>query len=431
MYSQTMVDSEKITIRRHPYPFKASLSIADDLDNLNWQDFVEIRKFLNTNLDTSMGKGLGLEIGETFWCYSLHPDEVTYFEGCSSQESSNAPVLRELIQSGFVDCFHSFGNFSRWENPGKPMYFNRKLAENAINELLKHNIRFDTYINHGDNFNIQNVYAQLIRSEGDDPNSDAYHTDLAIREMGTKYYWAADLTAVVGQDRKLRLSDYEYHLFKTGHQIKNLIKGIIGRNHKIRKVFGNDLLRKVKLRDGQILMEFTRYCYKYSLIYSPPDRNILKKQMSEGVLDGLEKFGGFMIIYTHFGQPVKRTSKHIFDDGLVERFNCLKQRSLNGQIMVTTTSRLLNYNYLINHIKWKAEKRRNGVTAIQITGLGGPLKINPQYHGLTFYCPEPEKTIIYISDKKVDSINVNPPDYTGRKSISIPIPPLQFPDDIF
>jgi hypothetical protein len=422
---------ESIHLRKFPYPFSAGLAIASDLDNLHWEDFLEIRKFLNTDLDTSMGRGLRMEIGETFWCYSLLPYEVTYFEGLTGKQSPYAPQLREMIKAGFIDSFHSYGDFNRWEKPENPVYFNRKLAETAIEEFSKHDIKFDTYINHGDPFNIQNFKAQLADNRGDIPGQDAYHADLTVDRLGIRFYWSCDLTAVVGQDRKIRLDDHRYHRFKTEHFVKGIAKSILGLSQRKRKVYGNELLRPIELRDGRRLLEFPRYCYSYRYIYTPPGRDVLTNQLSDKVLDRLEKLSGYMVIYTHFGQPLQRTTATIFGTDLVRRWQALKLRSADGRLWVTTTTRLLKYNYTHKYLKWRYSVKEDGRTAIEIDGPNGPVDINPDYEGLTFYCDTPEKTLIYIDGTPVENTIANAPDKTGRKSISIPIRSLEFPVDIF
>ncbi|MBD3169393.1 MAG: hypothetical protein GF307_07910 [candidate division Zixibacteria bacterium] len=416
-----------ISLRKFPYRYRAALTIANDLDNLRIDDFLAIRQYLNSTQSTPMGEGLGLEIGETFWCYSLLPYEVTYFNGLSAGKSPHAPILKELIEAGYIDCFHSYGNFSRWENPPDPAYFERKLAETALDRLAKDGIKFDTYINHGDNYNRQNLLCQLIEAYGDDPESEAYHSDLTIENLGIYFYWGCDLTAVVGQDRSLNLGDMDYFKFKTEHLVKSLIKYLIGRKHKIRKVFGNELMRPRRLRDRQLLMEFTRYCYSYGNINFPPNRDILKKQLSTEVLDKLERNRGTMIIYTHFGQPLEREDGQIFDTELCKRFRELKSRQESERIWITTTSRMLNYHYTNKYLVWDSEKVSEGAYRINIKGTNGPVDVPPNYEGITFYAGEPEKIEIYIMGESAGKLTINPPDDTGKRSVTIPVKPLEFP----
>ena len=63
-------------VRHLPYPYRAALTICSDIDDTqNTADFLEIQRFLNTKQQTSMGEGLGLEIGNSFYFY----DDDGYF----------------------------------------------------------------------------------------------------------------------------------------------------------------------------------------------------------------------------------------------------------------------------------------------------------------------------------------------------------------
>lgn len=52
------------SIRRYPLPYRAMLAICSDIDQARIDTFREIHRFLNTEADTYLGKGLGLDIAE-------------------------------------------------------------------------------------------------------------------------------------------------------------------------------------------------------------------------------------------------------------------------------------------------------------------------------------------------------------------------------
>src|SRR5512147_601800 len=61
------VEESAVMVRPFPYPYRAALAISNDIDNTGtFEEFVEIHKFLNTHEKTSMGEGVGLNIGNTF-----------------------------------------------------------------------------------------------------------------------------------------------------------------------------------------------------------------------------------------------------------------------------------------------------------------------------------------------------------------------------
>jgi hypothetical protein len=59
---------EKVTLRKFPYPFRAALTICSDIDGTDTlENFLATQNFLNTERDTDMGLGIGLEIGNSFF----------------------------------------------------------------------------------------------------------------------------------------------------------------------------------------------------------------------------------------------------------------------------------------------------------------------------------------------------------------------------
>jgi len=48
--------------------------------------------------------------------------------------------------------------------------------------------------------------------------------------------------------------------------------------------------------------------------------------------------------------------------------------------------------------------------------------------GLTFYVPDPAATYVKIDGEKVTGLKRNPPDHTGRPSVSLAWPLLKFPE---
>src|SRR4030042_3229005 len=68
-YDQYNTKSQ-VALRKFPYPFRAAIAICSDIDNTETlEEFLEIQRFLNTGEATSMGEGLGLEIGNSFFFY--------------------------------------------------------------------------------------------------------------------------------------------------------------------------------------------------------------------------------------------------------------------------------------------------------------------------------------------------------------------------
>lgn len=87
------VDERTVSLRKFPYPYRCAIAICSDLDRTTREQFLALHEFLNTRRMTKLGPGLGLEIGDTFWMYSVRPDtndSFSYFEGISDQKSSGS-----------------------------------------------------------------------------------------------------------------------------------------------------------------------------------------------------------------------------------------------------------------------------------------------------------------------------------------------------
>jgi hypothetical protein len=145
----------RVTVRPWPAPFRAALAICNDIDCTTWPDFLALHRFLNTTGPTPFGDGLGLPVGNSFWMYSVRPDNdpgFAYFDDLDGRPSAVAPHMRELMRAGLLDVLHSYGNFSQRGG------FRREHAERAAADLMRHDLRPDVWVNHGDVHNFQNIH---------------------------------------------------------------------------------------------------------------------------------------------------------------------------------------------------------------------------------------------------------------------------------
>src|SRR5436309_3060923 len=71
--------SVSVTLRKHPYPYRAMFAICSDLDETpDHRVYREIVRFLNTLDSTAMGTGVGLEVGNSI--FFMAPEaEFSYF----------------------------------------------------------------------------------------------------------------------------------------------------------------------------------------------------------------------------------------------------------------------------------------------------------------------------------------------------------------
>lgn len=247
-------------LRKFPYPYSSMLSICSDIDDTTLEDFKIYHQFLNTKQDTPHGKGLGLDVGDSMWLYmgekylksknGIHrPDEVmTYYKGINVNKENNAYEITNFIKGGWIDCIHTFGDFSAEDERGT--LFTRKLAISGWETFKNIGFTPKVWINHGNKSNKQNFGAAVSSSfmsyqEGDNPDSRYYHTDITL-ENGIKYVWNSVNSDTFGQDYPLfeiPLRDEKKFGDSIGIQMRYVTVNLIG--HGSRDRFIVSLLKAI------------------------------------------------------------------------------------------------------------------------------------------------------------------------------------------
>lgn len=415
-----------VSLRKFPFPYKAALSIAHDIDlTTGYYEFIEIQKFLHTDNITTIGKGIDLDIGGSFLFYENPEQTISYFN-ITDDERKN---FIKLIKSGYLDFIHSYGK--------KPDFI-RADALRALTELNSYNLHLDVWVDHTKT--IDNFGNDVTRGEGDLPSSSAYHADITI-PYGIKFVWMGRVTQVVGQGTPVKPSNYwaiydNHHSYAT---IKNSlielakqVLGVLG-NHKYALHGNNDLVNVVSLDDGQKVFEFMRYDGSWVGVASTGDNaKGLPYVISERNLNRLIEQKGFMIVYTHLGENSE--FKNFFPEETVNAFRLLSNKFNSGEIYVTTTSRLLNYYVNHKYLEWEVV-RHNNLLNIQIKGVDDPVKgywvpTVDDLQGLTFYIPDNTEAQITVNGRIISSAQHNAKDFSGRESISVPIKSMIFPPSL-
>ncbi|MBN2090317.1 hypothetical protein JW964_11960 [candidate division KSB1 bacterium] len=415
----------EVGLRKFPYPYKAALSISNDIDNTStFNEFLEIQEFLNTKNETSMGPGVGLEIGNSFFMFdSLKRNDFSYF----SKTPQDKIVIQKFIEAGYLDCVHSWGEG----------YQNRNDAVLALNEFKKHNFKLNVWINHS--FARSNFGRWFNTNYGDDKNLEYYHADLTI-PAGIKFVWLGSSTYIIGQDVPIGfdtfLDNYDPQFpFKS---MKNIIRAFS--KHYI-SIYGlldykyalhakNELVKEVRLDDGQKVYEFMRYDHHPDGIGKGANSKGVAHNLSQRVLDRLMKINGYAIYYTHLG-------KNKDCDQVIAREAQLALRNLEtqyrtGQIYVTTTYKLLNYYLVFHHLNWTynlvEDKLLIYIHAVDDPIFGQYVPTETDLQGITFYIPSGKKVDIFIKDKIISEIIYNPADENKKESVTIPFIKLKYPE---
>lgn len=381
-------------IRKIPYPYKASLAISNDIEYTRFDFFEALMSFLNSDKKTPFGYGLNLDITSSVFFYSSN--SLSYFNGLSVKSgiSNYASRIVEYLKSGWIDTNHAYGDFNRIGG------FTRQHAERVVNDvILKHNVNIPCFTNHGDTFNVQNVGRDADYHKGDDPNHQAYHSDL-FKLTGTNYIWTDSKLIAISKNR-------------FGRMIYVL------RNPYIYKKLDNPLDKDV-LKSGQEVYVFYRYRSTGKIA---PNLSSLKYQLEMLDLNEMYQRNRIVIIYQHLGVLYKTDrcfsatieSVKSRPELFLSPFYLLAREYHEGRLWVVGLASLLRYLDMLLNIE-VIEKEENVFEIIskkEISNLDF-------FQGLTIYINNPKKpAIVSYRGKKLEII-YNGPDETGRYSVSVP-----------
>lgn len=409
-----------VSLRKFPYPFKASLAIASDIDDTyTLEEFLEIQEFLNTDNENSLGKGVKLDIGNSFHMYET--GNIAYF----TSDPVTVEVIKEFIKTGVVDFIHSFG-----QKEG----FVREDAVRSIEELEKNNLKVDVWVNHTKtNYNIG---GSSTYGYGDDPGSKYYHTDLTI-PYGIKFVWLGRVTMVAGQSAEITTKSFT-NIFDPEHPWHTVVnigkefsKGILSQfDHKKYLMHkNNEIVNVATLKDGQKVYEFMRYESHWQGVGAGADSQGLSYSISKKNLDRLKDASGYMIVYTHFGGH--NSSSEYLPPKTISALRNLSDEYYAGNINVTTTSRLLNYYVNRKYLKWYQKTGDEGIV-IKIDSVDDPVfgsfvPTVSDLQGITFYVADSSRAQLFIGNDEVVELQRNPRDHQGKESVTIPQRRLVYP----
>lgn len=416
--------SSQVGLRKFPFPFKAALTICSDIDETRTTDeFLEIQRFLNTREQTGLGRGLGLEIGNSFYFYNRNR-EFSFFD----HDERAQRVIIAMIQSGYIDCLHSYGDTNSRDDIGR-----------ALDCLHQSDCRLEVWVNHfGASSDICKKFEYMFqRCEGDDPAAVVYHTDLTLAH-GIRFAWVGATTRIVGQSSAkstgslATVFDGRRSWTSAIDMLKELRKQRLGSLHDERFVIHrqNELVRPLELADGRRVYEFMRFCNHPEGIPIGATSRGLAYVVSARILNQLIARNGYMIVYAHLGKnsdcpqvvaPASQLAlRHLAD--LVQE----------GEIYVSTTAKLLRYHFAHQCLRW-THQQVAGRTQIQIDGFddaveGQRMPTANELQGITFHVPDRELTDVFLGQQKLERLQRNIADESGVQSVTIPFTSLSFPD---
>ena len=405
-----------VQLRPLPYPYRAMVAICSDLDEtLDRHVYWEIMRFLNTTEETAMGPGAGLEVGNSIY-FDMPPDHFAYW----NTDDAGREMVWALIRSGHIDCLHSYGDLAT----------TRRHAERALDELDRHDCKLNVWVDHGTA--VANFGSDIMHGHGDEVGHEAYHADLTI-DYGVKYVWRGRITSITGQDVAAKSGG----IFKWNHPIvsgQTLLKEAAKQklaqagNTKYAMHGPNETLCPSVLRDMRPVYEFMRCNPHWGGVSSCDQGRRIGEVLTRDMLNRLIERGGSCILYTHLG---KIDDPQVpFERKAADAFRQLADEFYSGRILVTTTRRLLGYRRVVREIAFTSTWDENWLhidldTRMDENSIGELSAAD--LNGLTFYVPDPKATSMTIDGQGVMDLERNAPDHTGRPSVSLAWPVLEFP----
>jgi hypothetical protein len=392
--------------RRFPYPYRAALAICSDLDETaDAQVYAEQMRFLNTREQTSMGPGIGLEVGNSIY-FDMPPGQFAYW----TTDDAGREMARALIRSGHIDCLHSYGDLAT----------TRAHAVRALEELERHQLSLKVWIDHAQA--ATNFGADIMQGHGDEPGHAAYHADLTLRH-GIRYVWRGRVTSIVGQDQPLSFGGVwnAAHWLQSSRTLaKEAAKQVLGRcgNQKYSFHARNRTISRSTLRDRQPVVEFMRCNPHHGGVSSCDTGYGVSEVLTPRFLDRLLARRGVCILYTHLGKLRGRG----FDDRAVRAFRALAGYASERQLLVTTTRRLLDYSLASQGVTASISSADSG----RIITVHGDATAS-ELQGMTFYVDDPENVEVRLNGDALP-VQVNQCDETGQRSVTIPWCKLSFPE---
>ena len=368
---------EQVSLLRFPYPYRAMVAVCSDLDSTpDWQTYWLIVKFLNTTASTSMGHGVGLEVGNSIY-FDMPPNECAYW----NTDDAGRDMFRTLMRSGHIDCLHSYGGLAT----------TRDHARRALDELARHGCRLSIWVDHGRS--PTNFGPDIMHGHGDETGHAAYHADLTV-DHGIRYVCRGRATSVIGQDAPPRIGG----IFTARHPLrscktaaKELVKRALahGGSAKYAMHAGNRALRLASLRDGRRVWEFLRSNPHWGGISCCDTASGLGEVVTDEMLDLLVARQGVCILYTHLGKV--NDAQQPFPAATRQALQRLASYHRDGKVLVTTTHRLLRYLALRESMRYQAEHVGDSVV-ITIESMAEPIEGTrsprlEEVQGITFEVP--------------------------------------------
>jgi hypothetical protein len=390
--------SGEAKLLRWPFPYRAAFALSNDTDGMRPPALADLHDFVNGTGETPYGPGCGLEVGDSFWIWCETP-QLSLRLGVPRKRSlpktQEHDLLVELGRAGWLDTLHGFGDWT------EPWRIGRREAEAGMKLLDRAGIKPSVYVNHGNsrpvpgggrtmshNFSGPWGWYQRADVRGD----RSYCLDLLL-DAGVRFFWHDVCFELekFGEDRVYRnqrgldreVVDHDFrrwfrHRPPEGegpfeHAFPELPEEDV---LALRERFFNRLVFPIAARDGRNVL-----CFKRFRGLHPPTAGNFASQVTGVALDELEAREAGVVVYQHFGvwrplgagkdHPMEQTAPPILDAHAQWAFRELAHRQRDGRIFVTTTSRLLRFAWVRDHLAWRSTASED-VLVLRLLGVSCP-----------------------------------------------------------
>lgn len=390
-------------ILKYPYPYKAALSIANDIDFMPFDTFLALHDFFARD---RVSGGLELEFTDSMFFFNngKPSTQLSYFNGVSFEESRAAPALRELVRCGYIDTIHGYGCF----NQGS---FSRTYVERLLEELEKHDLAFSVWSNHGSFGNIQNIGGRdgsfHYHQQGDVYESNYYHRDL-LERMGVRYYclcssWTHHF-ASSPNCKPVSARWQQFGPFRLSWPWRKRGAGMMPLNPNWKP--SAPVLYSVVAADGAILQGFRRFWG--TDVQPAPDLGSIARQVTDQNLNDLIQHGGVCILYQHFATlervPKRRILLPSLDMSDASRLTLetISRLHHEGEVWFTGLTRLLDFIVMRNEVRVKIRDKGTDCE-LQVSVSGGrPFKHGCE--GLSVVVPGTTRRAVFVQGaRRVDA----------------------------
>lgn len=347
-----------------PPPYRKMLAINSDVEFTTWSNQLALMRLFAER---------GLETAHSFWFFCDPAGTWRLFEDDLSWSEEGRAAL-PLLRAGVLDTLHAFGGVLHF----KGNEFDRSQIASGYDRLEGEGVRVSIFSNHGTTSDTQNLGGTAWSGQpgtgtdyqkGDVVGDRRYHLDRTLAH-GVKFFW-------VDIDRSR-----QQYVFQPS--------------------FGRDLgLEPESLFVPQTFREGTPGLrFRRTDCALDPDAVNLGAQINR-ILAAPQS--GFSVIYNHLGVTRSPEGKPLqnprpfFNQDTYDALDALAESQRRGEVLVTTTERLLFYALLQTIQPWREVENRKGHRVIEVDRYfdahGTPFEVTWERMAGVYFAAENVKSI--------------------------------------